>query len=201
MTYQKLEFNGKLYLDGVDRSNDYNTIFKEKPIGKSILDIGCHSGYYSIRAALEGAKKCLGIELNNVPVQMGQKVISKLNLKNVKLQTNNIFSINNSLTFDTVLCLNFVHHFANRIEQFYELLYLINDWAKERIVFTVYMPEEKDKDKNISFAPQATGKLRLRLKPEFFKEYWKSHKVNSYSYTSNRAGSGNRIIVDIIKGV
>ena len=65
---------------GEDLKPTANCIFPNDLKGKSVLDIGCHYGYYCHEAKRRGAGKVLGVELNP-PLY----IIEKLNEQNKSL--------------------------------------------------------------------------------------------------------------------
>ena len=108
MHYQNIDF-GKTKIEGKDRGPDYDQIFKVPPINKTILDIGCNIGYYSLRAGLDGAKKVVGIDNHQAFIDIALKLCNELELDNVQFGCINFENIPEE-KFDIVLCLNTMHH-------------------------------------------------------------------------------------------
>lgn len=108
MHYQNIDF-GQTKIEGKDRSPDYESIFSFPPMDKTILDIGCNLGYYSIRSALEGAKRVVGIDNHQAFIDEANKIKDELSLNNVTFECTDFMSFPEE-KFDIILCLNVMHH-------------------------------------------------------------------------------------------
>ena len=192
MDYQKIEFNGKLYSDGKDRGIDYDMIFPEMPEGLYILDLGCNIGYYSIRAALEGAKEVLGIDNHKPFLDKAKDVVKDLNIDNTIFDESDVMEIEIYTRFDVVLCLNLVHHFGN-IDEVKELVKKCYAWSNKRIVFEVIKCEHPWQ---WVFITNRKGNKKIALTAEFFEKLLGDNvTINTFD---SKATEG-RMFVDIIK--
>lgn len=94
---------------------------------KTILDLGCGSGRYTIALALlTNAKMVHGVDLGETSFDNAQKIIEQLNLKNIKFDKGNCLQLpyeDNS--FDFVFCNGVLHHTKDMekgIQEFYRVL-------------------------------------------------------------------------------
>ena len=81
---------------------------------KSVLDMGCGSGRFTIALAQLGAQMVTGIDLGKTGISIGRKISEKLNLKNIKFLEGNVNSLpfeNDS--FDFVFSKGVLHHTGN----------------------------------------------------------------------------------------
>jgi len=78
---------------------------------KTVLDMGCGSGRFSIGFAQLGAKKVTGIDLGKTGIRVGTNVIEKFKLDNVKLIEGNVLSLPfDDEEFDFVFSKGVLHH-------------------------------------------------------------------------------------------
>ena len=81
---------------------------------KTVLDMGCGSGRFSIAFAQLGAKKVIGIDLGKTGIGVGTNIIEKFKLNNVKLIEGNVLSLPfNDEEFDFVFSKGVLHHTGN----------------------------------------------------------------------------------------
>lgn len=79
-------------------------------IGKSVLDMGCGSGRYSIALAKAGAKNVIGIDLQAESFELAQKWCIENNVE-VKFQEGNVLSMSFADNhFDFIFCNGVLHH-------------------------------------------------------------------------------------------
>ena len=77
---------------------------------KSVIDIGCSDGYYSLNCARMGAKKVLGVDLDNLRIERAKFSSQILNVDNVKFENLDIYSdALKGTKFDIVLALGVLH--------------------------------------------------------------------------------------------
>src|SRR5215469_15807753 len=62
--YQKVIYQGRVLSRGTDRTETYDLLFPTPPTGKTVLDVGCHIGFYCFQACSDGARYCLGIDID-----------------------------------------------------------------------------------------------------------------------------------------
>lgn len=189
--YQKIEFGGKLYADGIDRSPEYDIIFPKPPAGKTILDLGCHMGYYILRAADEGAEYCLGLEIKWSWAKVGWEVARDTGF-HIDISTENILDYSYDQKFDILLCLNFLHYVLS-IRKVNSLLYSFDQCTTEEMVFVVWPPESVI---NYALGSVHGGKIpRMFLSPGYFKRIFPNYKIT----TTPSLISPERVIVKVRK--
>jgi len=81
--------------------------------GKTVLDIGCNSGFFSFLCESRGAKKVIGIDRNSHYIKQAN-FCSKIKNSNVDFRIMNVYDINNiGINFDVVLFLGTLYHLTD----------------------------------------------------------------------------------------
>ncbi|MHC4397445.1 MAG: class I SAM-dependent methyltransferase [Planctomycetota bacterium] len=193
-SYQKIDI-GSTKIDGTDRAIEYYEIFPEgqKPKGKSVLDLGCHIGFYCFHAYMEGASECLGIEKVERWYKQAQAIADEQKWTRVMFANGDIERMHlRRARFDIVLCLNVLHHLGTNIARPLRLMARIDSWAKERMVFIV---KDCITDKDTELQPCRKGFPRRRFSAEFFRHRWPHYTITSKPSKI----SPNRTIISVEK--
>jgi SAM-dependent methyltransferase len=187
--YQRIKFHGKTYVRGVNRSRSYQQLFPEPPVGKSILDIGCNLGYYSLRASQEGAVYCRSLDLEETNIARLKEVAADLGIHSIDAIQGNIFNYKIDQDFDIVLCLNLIHHF-DRIEHVEKILDKLYQRALEKFLLVVLAPEDINTRVSHDTEPDVMGGKRfIRISPLYFVEKYGPEHVKytrAFTYGPNR---------------
>ena len=78
---------------------------------KTVLDMGCGSGRFTIAFAQLGVKNVIGVDLGEVGIEIGEKRSKDLNLKNIQFIKKNILELPfEDQTFDFVFSKGVLHH-------------------------------------------------------------------------------------------
>jgi SAM-dependent methyltransferase len=175
--YQRIRFHGKTYVQGIDRSRSYQQLFPEPPAGKSILDVGGDTGYYSLMATQEGAKYCRSLDRNKAETDKLKEVAADLDIHNIDAIQADIFNYEIERDFDIVLALNLIHHFdtIERVEKILDKLY---QRALEKFILVVLAPGDTKTLFSIDKEPDVMGGKRfVRISPLFFMKKYGREKV------------------------
>ena len=81
--------------------------------GKTVLDVGCSDGFYSIRCGLAGARYVLGVELDRIRLQRAEFMKDVHHVEQVRFLRQDIFKEKLRDKFDIVLALGFLHRFPD----------------------------------------------------------------------------------------
>jgi SAM-dependent methyltransferase len=138
--YQKMVFKGKVLSPGYDRTLAYRVLFPSAPANKTILDVGCHTGFYCLMAASEGAEYCMGIDAEPSRIKKGQLLIEREGIANVDLMAADAFQYEPARRFDIVLCLNVLQHLGT-IERLDQLLNKLYSLAERQLFLIVPLPD------------------------------------------------------------
>ena len=195
--YQRIRFGGKEFVAGTDRSASYRQLFPEPPHGKTILDVGCNLGYYSLMAASEGARHCCALEQDSQCTQKLAAISGELGLTNLEVVTADICQYNLAARYDIVLLLNVAHHFGS-LEQAQDIFDKLYAHALEKMILIVLAPAGPDvlSDRN----PKAdfwTREHYLRIAPAYFLQKYGAACVKvepALTYGKNR------YVIEIAKG-
>lgn len=188
MNYQKIDIDG-FYSEGIDRTKDYYQIFKDKPIGLSILDIGCNNGFYSLKAINEGANRAIGIDKADVFLQIGKDAKKFIGYDNINFIHGDIME--DGLpddNFDIVLCLNILHYFT--IEQVKKILDMIDERCNKMMVFEILHCDNGEW--KIVVRPNTTV---ISLSENIFFERFKNYEVECF----DSLVTDGRKIIKVIK--
>lgn len=139
--YQSIIYGGRILRAGTDRSETYRIIFPSPPIGKTVLDVGCHSGFYCFMAASEGAAYCLGIDADARHLSRGRAVAQRHRISGLKFIHADVLKYQPDSQFDVVLCLNVLQHMS-KLEHVESLLTKLLRSAREDLV--LIFPFAKD---------------------------------------------------------
>jgi len=134
--YQKITYKGKVLSWGRDRTAAYELLFPTAPLGKTILDVGCHTGFYCFEAASRGAKYCLGIDMDERRIAKGRVLVLQEEISNIDLVAADVRQYEFQRPFDIVLCLNLLQHMGT-IDRIDELLTHLHQVAIERLILIV----------------------------------------------------------------
>lgn len=163
MEYQHIDF-GKTVIDGRDRGPDYDQIFPEEPVGKTIIDVGCNLGYYSLKAGISGAKWVLGIDNHDAFIKKAIELRNELKLDNVIFKHMSFEEIDDSKIYaDIVMLLNVMHHLPTpqKVENWIQKAARM---AREKIVFEVLHT-----DKPIEIIKNRIGNPKIHMNMSFIR--------------------------------
>jgi 2-polyprenyl-3-methyl-5-hydroxy-6-metoxy-1,4-benzoquinol methylase len=79
--------------------------------GKRVLDLGCGIGRNGLQLA-KYAEEVVGYDISEVGVARANTLAKELNIPNFRAEVNN-FSVVEERYFDTILCVNMLHHSAS----------------------------------------------------------------------------------------
>ena len=180
MEYQNIEF-GDVEIEGKDRYPEYRLVFPEKPVGKTILDVGCNLGYYCLQSHWEGAKYCLGVDDHIAFIESADDTKQNMMLDDqVKFVQDNIITASRFGDFDIVLLLFVVHHFTNIIDV-QEVIQRCHSMSKELTVFGVLDCTDEmdlfDKPVLAEWLINSKGNKKLALSKRFFRTFFPDDRI------------------------
>ena len=110
--YQKVALPYGLETGGDDRTPTAEHIFAEDMTGKSVFDLGCLNGFFCFYAEDRGADRMLGVDVEPELVRKS-RLLAAIRNSRAEFDCMNIEVDPMPGTFDTVLCLNVLHHTRN----------------------------------------------------------------------------------------
>jgi len=113
--YQKIRLAAGVSTQGVDRSATATLIFPNALNGKSILDIGCHIGYFCCQAAKKGSTDITGIDLDPKHTDSAKRIATFLGheIKYKTADMDKVLSLKKKYNY--ILMLNVLHHIDDPI--------------------------------------------------------------------------------------
>ena len=124
--YQNIALPYGLQTGGEDRTATARSILPDDLTGASVLDIGCNFGYFCFEAARRGATRVLGIDVDPENIRKARLLADCLGLDvEFKLLDFEVDALQEQ--FDTVLCLNVLHHLRNPLASIEKLIEIAND--------------------------------------------------------------------------
>jgi len=88
-------------------------IEKLNPKGKTILDIGCSDGYYSIQCAKKGIKYAVGIDPDPLRIERANFIKDVLEINNIKFEIKDLYKLKENKKYDIILGLGLLHRIPN----------------------------------------------------------------------------------------
>ncbi|UCE37904.1 MAG: class I SAM-dependent methyltransferase [Thermoplasmata archaeon] len=135
-SHEKSKFNN--LLDKVFRQDMYErfqfTIEESQPISdRTILDVGCGPGYYSLAYARQGAKKVIGIDYSEKMIRLANERMKKENLGgNCQFLVEDIKDYNPDLKFDISVAIGLFDYIKDPLPYLIKMRELTN----EKIILT-----------------------------------------------------------------
>lgn len=168
MGYQQIDIGG-FFHPGKDRTKDYYQIFPEKPLDLRILDIGCHNGFYILKAISEGAQYAVGVDKIAKFLEVGNKAKNFLNYNISFIKSNILEDGLPDILFDVVLCLNILHYFD--ISMISYLLNEIDKRCSQMMVFEILHCDDMEWKK----VKRRTEVIALSV--DFFKKKFPNYEI------------------------
>lgn len=150
--------------------------------GKTVLDIGCGSGRYSIGLAQFGPKKVTGIDLGATSISRAKELLAETDIKNVEFIVGSVLDLPFAdNTFDFIFCNGVLHHSDDMEKGIQELhrvlksdcgawLYLYGDgglyWYSRKKIPTIM------KKIPIAYAMQTLDQIAMPGNRFFFCDNW-----------------------------
>jgi tRNA (mo5U34)-methyltransferase len=108
--------------------------------GKTVLDIGCNCGFWSIQAQLAGAQRVLGLEASEENVEQARLILGLTGLKGLSFEIANAYDVSSERhgQFDVVLYLGLLYHLENPVLALNRLADVTREVA---VVDTTVVPE------------------------------------------------------------
>lgn len=111
--YQTIELQNNLYTPGKFPTDTRLDWFDEYDFaGKSVLDIGCNSGQYSLHAKKRGARSVTGIDVDKKRIHQA-KTLAANEYLDVNFQVREVESIGELGAFDVTICIAVVTEVEN----------------------------------------------------------------------------------------
>ena len=102
--YQKICLSNGLVTPGsFDSSKRLEFFDGEKLLGRSVLDIGCNSGYYCLWAKKQGAARVVGIDINEQRLEQA-RILAEIEGLDIEYYVKSVTEIENCGSFDVVFC-------------------------------------------------------------------------------------------------
>jgi ubiquinone/menaquinone biosynthesis C-methylase UbiE len=113
----------KYVLENIFEKNDISI---NEIKGKTVLDMGCGSGRFTIGFAQLGAKMVTGVDLGATGIEIGRKTSEELGLENIKFIKNNVLTLPfEDESFDFVFSKGVLHHtgdLENGLNEFHRVM-------------------------------------------------------------------------------
>jgi SAM-dependent methyltransferase len=186
--YQAIIYRGQVLKDGWDRRRSYRQIFPTAPMGKSILDLGCSSGYYCFMAASEGAAYCRGVDHKPEHVNLANKLVAEHQVPNLEFTVGDITQYPIERSFDVILCLNVLRHLRS-IEEVEGVLDRAYARANERLVLMVPIVPWPDVLYIYDYTSMTSNRARIRFSARYFQLKFGLPSVSvtrAYTYGDDR---------------
>ncbi|MER8503645.1 MULTISPECIES: methyltransferase domain-containing protein [unclassified Mesorhizobium] len=112
--YQAIDLPFGRRTPGASRLDLCDIAFGQDLAGKSVLDVGCYLGYFSLIACERGAGHVRGLDIDPERIRQA-KIIADIKGYAPEYLQADIERISDADPFDIVLCLNVLHHLADPI--------------------------------------------------------------------------------------
>ena len=96
---------------------------------KSVLDIACNWGGFSIEASLRGAKNVMGFDIRQENIRKAHEVTRHFGVKNAEYAVQDIFDFETKDKFDVVLNLGLMYHISKPFEMMKKTYEVTGDFA------------------------------------------------------------------------
>jgi len=88
-------------------------IEKLNPKGKTVLDIGCSDGYYSIQCAKNNIKHVVGIDPDPLRIERANFIKEAFEVNNVEFKVEDLYELKEDKKYDIILGLGLLHRIPN----------------------------------------------------------------------------------------
>jgi len=142
ISYHKLIFPDGTILNGIWDMSKYLNYYKipQDLSGKTVLDVGAKTGYFSFEFAKRGARKV--IALDNYPDAIREAVIPLMNT-NVEVVIKDLFDLDESFgKFDLVFCSSVLIH----VSDMFAAIKKLREVTKEQVIISTIIRNDSKYD-------------------------------------------------------
>ena len=159
--YQKITLPNGTIISGNDRSSVANQIYPERLDEKTVMDVGCDYGFFLHNAIERGAKRAVGVELNDSNYEIASTIAPLWDGK-VEIKHGLIEDMEFDEKFDYILFLNVIHHVKNPVAVMRKLAGLCRETlvVEFRQPYDVQFLTERDKLRQLNVGNRVLCKLR-----------------------------------------
>jgi tRNA (mo5U34)-methyltransferase len=159
--------------------------------GRSVLDVGCNAGFYSVEAKRRGAERVLGIDAQRHQVRQASFVARALGLP-MEFRRMSVYDLSPETVgvFDVTLALGLVYHLKHLVQGLERLLSVTGDLLV--LETAVLLPELVP----TGDVPYVTGSLTRRLHPMGYVENSPDAKEAVYNWFVPSVGAMAAMLSD-----
>jgi len=141
--YQRIELPGGAMISGTDRRATAERIFDFDLTGRSVLDIGCHHGFYLVEAKRRGAGYVVGLEAKRRRLLVAKEVRRVFGYPDFHLVRGRFPGARlPRRVFDVVLLMNMLHHLET-VARAREAILAARRLARERLILCLRPPMDE----------------------------------------------------------
>lgn len=122
------------YKETIASEREFDTLLKlmgEDITGKRVLDLGCGSGRFGIKLAINTNAEVIGADISKTSVNIANTRAKNLGVKNFLAIESNFLNPSDLENFDFIFCINMLHHTDQQIKiasNIYKLLKPGGSW-------------------------------------------------------------------------
>lgn len=167
-----------------------------------VLDLGCGNGQSSIKVA-KVAKRVIGVDINNVLLNIGQKTVKDLHMKNInfdKLDLEKKLKFKNR-TFDKIIFLDVLEHLRKREQILKEIKRILKPQGKLFLGVPNSQTSWKKLQRSVNLCSFSDPDHKTEFSERSIKNLLKKHNFKIVSFQYGKYDTPLRGFFDVIGAI